>query len=78
MNTYLPRSICVDLEQGTSAALRAGKYGGLFKQECCIFGQNGAGNNYAKGHYTDGAELSEQVLEQVRKADLASKVDPSA
>jgi tubulin beta len=27
---------------------------------------NGAGNNWAKGHYTEGAELVDQVLEQTR------------
>jgi hypothetical protein len=25
------------------------------------FGQSGAGNNWAKGHYTEGAELVDQV-----------------
>ena len=74
MNTYLPRSICVDLEPGTSAALKAGKYGGLFNPECFIFGQNGAGNNWAKGHYTEGAELVDQVMEQVRKQSEACEM----
>merc|ERR1712057_54181 len=31
------------------------------------FGQNGAGNNCAKGHYTEGAELVDKVLDIVRK-----------
>lgn len=30
-------------------------------------GQSGAGNNWAKGHYTEGAELVESVLDVVRK-----------
>lgn len=30
-------------------------------------GQSGAGNNWAKGHYTEGAELVDSVLEVVRK-----------
>ena len=32
-----------------------------------VFGQSGAGNNWAKGHYTEGAELVDQVLDVVRK-----------
>ncbi|CEQ38841.1 SPOSA6832_00291, partial [Sporobolomyces salmonicolor] len=32
-----------------------------------IFGQSGAGNNWAKGHYTEGAELVDSVLDVVRK-----------
>lgn len=30
-------------------------------------GQTGAGNNWAKGHYTEGAELVDSVLDIVRK-----------
>ena len=32
-----------------------------------ITGQSGAGNNWAKGHYTEGAELVDSVLDVVRK-----------
>ena len=34
----------------------------------CVFslGQSGAGNNWAKGHYTEGAELVDSVMEVVR------------
>ena len=30
-------------------------------------GSRGAGNNWAKGHYTEGAELIDSVLDVVRK-----------
>ena len=33
----------------------------------CLSGQSGAGNNWAKGHYTEGAELVDSVLDVVRK-----------
>ncbi|NWW79861.1 TBB5 protein, partial [Climacteris rufus] len=32
-----------------------------------ILGQTGAGNNWARGHYTEGAELVDSVLDVVRK-----------
>ncbi|PNJ03369.1 TUBB8 isoform 1 [Pongo abelii] len=32
-----------------------------------VAGQSGAGNNWAKGHYTEGAELMESVMDVVRK-----------
>ena len=32
-----------------------------------FLGQSGAGNNWAKGHYTEGAELVDSVLDVVRK-----------
>lgn len=32
-----------------------------------MFGQSSAGNNWAKGHYTEGAELVDSVMDVVRK-----------
>ena len=32
-----------------------------------LLGQNGSGNNWAKGHYTEGAELVDSVMDVVRK-----------
>jgi tubulin beta len=48
-------------------AVRAGPYGQLFRPDNFVFGQAGAGNNWAKGHYTEGAEIVDSVLDVVRK-----------
>jgi len=64
---YVPRSVLVDLEPGAMDTIRNSAYGELFRPDSFVFGQSGAGNNWAKGHYTDGAELVENVLEVVRK-----------
>lgn len=48
-------------------AVRSGPYGKLFRPDNFVFGQSGAGNNWAKGHYTEGAELVDSVLDVVRK-----------
>jgi tubulin beta len=48
-------------------SVRAGPYGQLFRPDNFVFGQSGAGNNWAKGHYTEGAELVDSVLDVVRK-----------
>lgn len=64
---YVPRAVLVDLEPGTLDAIRSGPYGSLFKPDNFIGGQSGAGNNWAKGHYTEGAELIDHVLDVVRK-----------
>ncbi|TPX70575.1 hypothetical protein SpCBS45565_g01612 [Spizellomyces sp. 'palustris'] len=64
---YVPRSVMVDLEPGTMDAARAGPFGELFRPDNFVFGQSGAGNNWAKGYYTEGAELVESVLDIVRK-----------
>lgn len=71
----------VDLEPGTMDSVRAGPFGQLFRPDNFVFGwlgskrllsiafigQSGAGNNWAKGHYTEGAELVDNVLDVVRK-----------
>ncbi|KAJ8869127.1 hypothetical protein PR048_030695 [Dryococelus australis] len=64
---YVPRSVLLDLEPGTMDAVRSGKYGQIFRPDNFVFGQSGAGNNWAKGHYTEGAELVDAVLDVVRK-----------
>ncbi|KAJ6841086.1 tubulin beta chain-like [Iris pallida] len=64
---YVPRAVLMDLEPGTMDALRTGPYGRIFRPDNFVFGQNGAGNNWAKGHYTEGAELIDSVLDVVRK-----------
>ncbi|XP_029060566.1 uncharacterized protein LOC114885198 [Monodon monoceros] len=64
---YVPRAILVDLEPGTMDSVRSGAFGHLFRPDNFIFGQSGAGNNWAKGHYTEGAELVDSVLDVVRK-----------
>ncbi|VDK81237.1 unnamed protein product [Litomosoides sigmodontis] len=75
---YVPRACLVDLEPGTMDSVRAGPFGQLFRPDNFIFGsivfyipitacQSGAGNCWAKGHYTEGAELVDSVLDIVRK-----------
>merc|ERR550539_18978 len=48
-------------------SIRAGTYGKIFRPDNFIFGQSGAGNNWAKGHYTEGAELVDNIMDVVRK-----------
>jgi tubulin beta len=64
---YVPRAVLVDLEPGTMDSVRAGPFGAIFRPDNFVFGQSGAGNNWAKGHYTEGAELIDSVLDVVRK-----------
>lgn len=64
---YVPRSVQVDLEAGVCNQIRSGPIGSLFRPDTFVTGQSGAGNNWAKGFYTEGAELMESILEIVRK-----------
>ena len=64
---FVPRAVLMDLEPGTMDSVRTGPYGQIFRPDNFVFGQSGAGNNWAKGHYTEGAELIDSVLDVVRK-----------
>jgi len=66
-NRYTPRAVLVDLEPGTLDDIKGCPIGGVFDPSNMCFGSNGAGNNWAKGHYTEGAELVEQVMDRIRK-----------
>ena len=48
-------------------AVRASETGKLFKPDNFVYGTNGAGNNWAKGHYTEGAELVDQTMDVIRR-----------
>lgn len=64
---YIPRSVLVDLEPGTMDAVRSGPLGDMFRPDNFVYAQSSAGNNWAKGHYTEGAELIDQVMDVIRR-----------
>ena len=68
---YVPRAVLVDLEPGTMDSVRSGPMGRIYRPDNFVFGQSGAGNNWAKGHYTEGAELVDSVLDVVRRESEA-------
>jgi len=70
---FVPRAILVDLEPGVMEVVKNGTYGKLFRPDNFVYASNGAGNNWAKGHYTEGAELVDNVLDVLRKE--AEQVD---
>ena len=64
---FVPRAALVDLEPGTLDVIKASPMGKMFKPDNFVFGASGAGNNWAKGHYTEGAELIDEVVDVIRK-----------
>jgi tubulin beta len=46
---YVPRAVLVDLEPGTMDNVTSGALGQLFRPDNFVFGNSGAGNNWAKG-----------------------------
>jgi len=65
---YVPRALMVDLEPSVIDEIRHGPYKQLFHPEMMINGKEDAANNYARGHYTVGKEIIDNVLDRVRRA----------
>ena len=64
---YVPRAVLVDLEPGAIDSVKGSNLGGLFRPDNMINGHSGAGNNWAKGHYTEGADLVDSVVDVIRR-----------
>nr|AAA35351.1 alpha-tubulin 2 [Schizosaccharomyces pombe] len=64
---YVPRSIYVDLEPNVIDQVRTDPYRDLFHPEQLITGKEDASNNYARGHYTVGKELVDEVTDKIRR-----------
>jgi hypothetical protein len=59
----VPRAVLVDLEPGTMDSVRAGPFGQLFRPDNFVFGQSGAGNNWAKVYWKNmKTKRNKQVL----------------
>lgn len=64
---YVPRAMLIDLEPTVIDEIKHGEYKQLFHPEQMINGKEDAANNYARGHYTIGKELIDNVLDRIRK-----------
>ncbi|KAF8839510.1 beta-tubulin 2 [Paxillus ammoniavirescens] len=68
---YVPRSVQIDLEAGVCNHIRSGPLGALFRPDTFFTGDSGAGNNWAKGYYTEGAELIDGIFDVIRRQSEA-------
>lgn len=66
-STFVPRAALIDLEPGVLDNIRASDIGPLFRPDSFCNSTASAGNNWAKGHYTEGAELIEPSLDIIRR-----------
>ena len=64
---YVPRCVNVDLEASSLDQLRASDFGSLFRPDNFLNRSSSGGNNWAKGHYTEGAELVDSIMDQIRR-----------
>jgi tubulin beta len=64
---YVPRTVIIDLEPSSIEAVRSSTLGAIYRSDNFVFGQYGTSNNWAKGYYSEGADLIDRVLEVVRR-----------
>ncbi|KAI5474543.1 tubulin beta-1 chain [Pseudohyphozyma bogoriensis] len=74
---YVPRALCIDLEPSTGDAVRGSKLATSSMDNQALvallffifdhFSHGAAGNNFAKGYYTEGAELVDSIMENLRQ-----------
>jgi len=64
---HVPRAIFVDLEPNVIEEYKTTPYAKLFHPDQMITGKEDAANNYARGHYTVGKDLLDQVIDKVNK-----------
>jgi len=64
---FVPRQITVDLEPSVVDDIRTGPFAQMFHPEFLLNGKEDAANNFARGHYTVGKEILDQVNDRLRK-----------
>merc|ERR1712226_580454 len=70
-NRNVPRCVFVDLEPTVCDEIKTGEYRGMFNPDSMITNKEDAASNYARGHYTVGKEIIDNVLDKIRRlADL--------
>lgn len=73
---YVPRVILIDLEPNVLDSIKAKPLGRVFHADNYVSSHGGAGNNWAKGFYTEGAELIDSVMDVIRyRAGQCDKLD---
>lgn len=73
---YVPRAVVVDLDPATYDYVKNSEYGKTFRVQNMFKASHDTGNNYAKGHYTEGAEISSDIMDAVRKEVERCDVEP--
>lgn len=72
---HIPRAVFADLEEDVIDEVRCGRYRQLFDPEQFITSKEGSGHNYGRGHYPEGKEIIDKVMEEIRElAENRSKL----
>eukprot|EP01084_Bolivina_argentea_P258835 436527_1 len=65
--TYVPRNIMIDTEPNVIDDIKTSSYAKLYNHRFLLPGKEDAANNFARGHYTVGAEMMDTFTDRLRK-----------
>ncbi len=65
---HVPRAVFCDLEPTVIDEIKTGSYKELFHPDYLITGKEDAANNYARGHFTVGKGIIDNVMEKLRRS----------
>ncbi|XP_055911828.1 beta-Tubulin at 65B [Eupeodes corollae] len=63
---FYARAIAVDTDRSSLDHIKCGPNTGLYNPDLFVAGTEGTGNNFARGFYTEGAEIMDRVLDVTR------------
>ena len=63
---YVPRAVLANMDPNPINNIRNQPIANIFRERNFVFGHCGCNGNWAKGFYTEGAELIDSVLDSVR------------
>jgi len=64
---FIPRQLSVDLDGTSLDAIREGSLADVYHPEYLLGGKEDAANNFARGYYSVGKEMMDQVSDGIRK-----------
>lgn len=64
---HYARAICADTDASAVAKLKSSPMSNIFSPDNVVHGFMGTGNNFAKGFYTEGAEIMDSLLDTIRR-----------
>lgn len=64
---FQTRNLMVDTEGSVVESVRNGAYSAIYDDDCLLFGNQCANNNFAKAYYRLGAEMMDRINDRLRK-----------
>ena len=64
---YVPRTLLCDLNISDLEQITSDRLGSLYRPEMVIANDEGSGNCYAKAFHTEGPDLADRMLDQIRQ-----------